>query len=322
MHGAWVAGKKKVRWEPFWRAFYSHEEKLYHALMWANQSDVLARASAEEVERAFLRLLDAARTLDIRKQSASYSGFDGESFDRPYDADHEAHAVALLHAAKDLLEQARSHPLMAAEGESEFREALLAGFRLAMSLDYGSAPTQEAFFERVAESNKPLLFLGDAPDRARVMDRIAGRYQIVPGLLSITLPQLTQDERFARFYTRIRHRFGYPDWIFLGVIYDIVLNERVDVSRYANEDRIHELHMWSEDVRIHDALEVGIFTNTPFFESHVDMYLVAFFAGLGVGVPPGTKSDGSVRRLMARHFGILHLDVPHDPIFRISSPSR
>lgn len=154
MHGAWVAGKKKVRWEPFWRAFYSHEEKLYHALMWANQSDVLSRASAEEVERAFLRLLDAARTLDIRKQSASYSGFDGESFDRPYDADHEAHAVALLHAAKDLFEQARSHPLMAAEGESEFREALLAGFRLAMSLDYGSAPTQEAFFERVAESNK------------------------------------------------------------------------------------------------------------------------------------------------------------------------
>src|SRR5262245_40015784 len=83
MHGAWAVGKKQVNWEPFWKAFYSHEEKLYHALIWTSQCEILAGESPDEIERAFLGLFEEARALDIKKQSASYTGPQGDTFERP-----------------------------------------------------------------------------------------------------------------------------------------------------------------------------------------------------------------------------------------------
>jgi AbiV family abortive infection protein len=321
MQGAWALGKKQVRWERFWRTFYSHEEKLYHALTWANQCEILAGASGAEVEQAFLELMDVARVLDLRKQSASYSGVEGETFARPNDAEHARHAEALLAASKELLASAQSHSLMVARDEGEFREGLLTGWRLAMTLAYADGATEDEFFERIAASNRPISVLLE-PDLDRIMDRIAERYELVPTLLPVTLPQLRADPKFSRFYTRMRHRYCYPDWIFLGVIYDIVLNARLNIPEYVEGDRIHELHMWGEDLESHQPLSVELFTNTSFFEMHVDMYLAAFFAGLGISAQPGIATDGSVRRLFMRHFGILQRDVPHEPIFRLSARDR
>lgn len=316
--GSLLVGRRPTLWTRFWRDYYSHVAKLEVMLTWAQSDMILSAPDAAAVRLMLTSLSEHAQKLDLSKQASAYSDHNGVSFGSPDDDDFKASARQLATLASALVDRTDADSLSTATDDAEFEAELKRKFKYAAILGLMDSDSGVELTERVAQFNAPVALVNDAmPDEAALEARIAERYVLLPRRLPVTLPALVADQRFRKFYTRITARRGYPDWILLGTIFNIVLNARVDTEMYAAENRIEELKDWSEDPTVDRPLRTSLFTDQRTFECHLDGWLVAFFAGLGILTQsPGERLDGRARRVGTTVYpDLLRRDVPHDPIF-------
>jgi hypothetical protein len=164
---------------------------------------------------------------------------------------------------------------------------------------------------------------GKLPSYREFIKRVRERYRLLPRLIPITLRALGNSGEFAEFLRTKRRKYGYPDWIVLSVVYNIVLN-------HMGENDIAPPSGWSgfAESGFMAPLEgkdtacppITLFLDADQFEVMLDMWLAAFLAGLGVGVPTDIRADTfQIRRIASNHYDIFGADVMHKPIFYFDS---
>jgi len=313
--GALATDGRAVDWKSFWQDFRSHTVKLDHALAWNPEFLSLMGDSATQVERAIATNRARASALDKRKQQSSYSGAVDGSFDVPEHEEFQGEARALLSVVESTISWTRSNPVTAASRD-EFQSALARARAYANALGYMGCKSKEEAYEAIAQGGRGLFSVTEtAPTDEDFIARVSERYEIMPGRLGVTLPQLRSEQSFLEFYQSLRDESGYPDWVILSVLYNIALNARVDVGRLRSEDVLSTLGDWSEKIGVDEPLDVRLFTDLERFEAGLDLWLVAFLAGLGVVAEMPEGNTHGVRRAAAAAFGIFNRDVPHEPLF-------
>jgi hypothetical protein len=271
--------------------------------------------TGEQVEEAIRSIRRRAVELDEKKQASAYSGPVGATFQAPSHTEYAEHASAALDMAEAVLDHLRSHRATTASLD-EFPSVLAYSVRYARSLGYLDVSSREDFYASVAQGGGSMLQLSEClPDDEAFMSRVAERYAILPARLPVTLPQLRASTEFRAFRKMLRERLSYPDWVLLGVIFNLVLNARVDVDAYSTPQGFLELRNWSERVDVDQPLDVALFTNLDAFERMLDVWLLSFLTGLGLvpELPDGQPSR--IRRVAARWFGVFDRDVPHEDLF-------
>ena len=109
--------------------------------------------------------------------------------------------------------------------------------------------------------------------------------------------------------------YGYPDWVILGVVYNLALNARVNVHEYLKTHHPAELVEWAENSSLDKPLDVAVFTDPEMFERMLGSWIVAFLSGLGIFPEKPGEHGSSARVLAARLYGVFNREVEHSPIF-------
>jgi AbiV family abortive infection protein len=295
---SFVAAKSIVDWRRYWRSYYSHMEKLRSALLWHETPTLLEADSPDALEKAFKVVDERASDMDRRKQEASYSGPNGITF-APTDEDiHEGHAQALAKVTNELMCRIQEHKVTKAVAAS-FEEELLQIYRFTNTLGYLDPDTKD-LFEALNKAKIPFRVRdGHLPTDEEFLERVQERYSEFPPRLKVTLPTLNRSEQFMAFYEGLKWKCGYPDWIFLGVVFNLALNARVDIERLEPAARLRLL-AWSEDPSKDQPLDVSVFTDSERFNFALDAWTVAFLSGLGIVPEPPVGELRRVRHLAAR----------------------
>lgn len=320
--GAFALDGKNVSWTHFWKDYYSHVPKLREALVWSDTLTLVPTASSgKEIELAFDSAIHRAKDLDGLKQATSYSDVGVDGFSAPKDSDFVDEAATLRTVADALLARAIEHDLTKCPDDNSFGEILVAMLRYTRALGFLDVASREVAYDQFVDGNQPFWTRGaEIPSDEAFMARVEERYAVLPSRLQVTLGELSKSAEFTDFYQSIKTTFGYPDWLLLGTIFNIVLNARVDTDEYIRTERIHELLEWGEDPEVDKPLPIGMFIDHDVFDRMLGMWLTSFLVGLGV-MPQEAGSYGTrVRRFAARHFGLYNRDVKHAAIF--SAPTK
>lgn len=215
--GALTVDNPAGDWVRFWKSYYSHTDKLDIILVW---NDGLAGPDASTttgVAGAVQRLRERAVELDRQKQSSAYSDQIDGTFQFAGDVGFEEDAKQLLALAEQLLTEVQKHHATRAP-KGSFAQALRKINQYIAASRFSPGPGED-MYTVIAEGNAPLFLLRDEdPTWEQFIARVAERYAVIPPLLSVTLPILRAAPEFLEFYTRLRLKNGYPDWVILGTI--------------------------------------------------------------------------------------------------------
>lgn len=311
--------KKPASWEIFWRIFRSHRDKLKFSLKWFSITNPNLD-SKKTLKKYLSSITQNAEHLDNRKQESQYVEFNGVEFANPCDSESQEESMFFLEIldeqCKCLREQYPEETSL-----EEFCASTFEKIRLSKALgliDDSNKNTIDDWEDAVVDGNSPVLLnLECLPKIDDFQKRVEEKYKIIPPRLTITLPILNASKQFKEFYDGIKDEYGYPDWVIISAIYNIVLNLRV-VSKFKSQPSNAEMASlldWSEKPE-DKPLPVYHFIELESFNFALDIWLLAFLKGLGILVPNvSTENRMKIRRVASRFFPIFEYDVEHWPIF-------
>lgn len=309
-------------WNQFWRSYRSHREKLELAMTWTSILNP-ELVSADKVAQHMKFISDEAQRLDELKQRSQYADFDGASFTVPHDETVREEALQLVAVLQELCRSLRKqYPRDLPQ--DEFLDLVREKIRLSRTLGFfpteGGAPSA-SLADAIADGNRPVLVRdGVLPSEQAFRTRVAERYEIIPPRLSVTLPALNRSPEFEHFYASLKERYRYPDWVVVSTIFNIAFNARVQPTLTEPPGGASVQH-WLEWAEEPDAepLPVELFTDENSFNRTLDVWLMAFLAGLGIQVPDiNTDSIARVRRIASRYYSVFEYDIEHWPIFKFA----
>jgi AbiV family abortive infection protein len=313
---ALVVIDRPPRWGHFWKSFYSHQQKLKVALHWA--SELLGHVTPDvDSVKALLRQIEKdAAELDRRKQNGQYSDFLNGRFERPNERDFKSQCSYLLRLVQVLTGRHRAGYPTTMTFE-DFMRVVGVKTRYARAIGTIGVKDEAELFEVIAHRHTRVLTKdGALPRQDEFIARVKERYDIIPPRLPVTLPQLRRSEEFQRFLVALRQECGYPDWVVLGVVFNIVFHHRLvkDFSGSLEQLDLSQLRNWSESAEA-APLDINLFVDRQDFELFLDIWLSAFLVGLGVVVDvPKGSSPVVVRRVAAHHYGIFDRDIDHEAV--------
>lgn len=306
-------------WSGFWRSYRSHKEKLELAMTWASilSPDLV---SGDDVSRHIKFISDEAQRLDVLKQRSQYADFDGDSFTVPSDETVREEALELGTVLKGLCCSLREqYPIDLPQ--DEFLELVREKIRLSRTLGFfppDGGVARSSFPDAVADGNSPVLARdGVLPSEHAFRTRVAERYEIVPSKLPVTLHTLNRSAEYAKFYAMLKERYRYPDWVVVSTIYNLAFNARVrpSLTEPPDEATVARWLEWAEEPDS-ESLPVELFTDEKSFDVALEMWLMAFLAGLGIQTPDIAADDMTkVRRIASRYYSVFEYDIEHWPIF-------
>ena len=314
VHGPFVVSCENPGWSTFWRAYRSHFEKLRQAHIYYDIDSIVDAETKTAVSEAFQRCEATSRRLDRAKQESTYSDFIDGEFRSPDGNAFSSDCDALVNVVERVLERLRASRLANCADDQCFGDELGRMFRYANGSGYLKTEPDE-LNRRIAAPNQDLYTLDcGMPGDAEFMERVESRYRELPPKIAVTLGALRRSPKFRKFYEAMKVTRGYPDWMILGVVFNIALNSRVDVARFVRTGCEFELLDWSEDERVDRPLPTSLFIDEERFERHLDQWLLAFLAGLGVGLSDPGENACHARAVAVRLFDILNRDVEHQPL--------
>jgi AbiV family abortive infection protein len=317
---AFLAAKAPVDWRHFWRSYFSHVEKLRLGLLWYETPSLLQHKTAEAVEGAFLAAEKQAAEMDRLKQDSSYSGPKDGTFLPTNEDEHSTRARRLRTVVAMLIRRIKRHKATKTSAEN-FEVTVRGMHQLANVLGYLKADSKE-FFEAWTKANIPFRVRdGHLPTDRQFVDRVRERYSEIPPKLGVTLPALRKSGKFRSFYDGLKQAYGYPDWVLLGVIFNLALNARLGLENLRPEEikpRTPSILAWTEDPQKDGPLDVAVFTDPERFDLALDAWMISFLVGLGISPEPPDGSTERVRHLAVQYYGFFNRDVKHEPIFNFS----
>jgi AbiV family abortive infection protein len=317
---AFLAAIAPLAWRHFWRSYYSHVQKLRLGLLWYETPSLLQHETAKAVEEDLLAVERQAAEMDRLKQDSSYSGPKDGTFLPTNEDEHATRARRLRTVVATLIRQIKRHKATKASAE-DFEGTVRRIHQLANVLGYLKADSKD-FFEAWTEANIPFRVRdGHLPTDRQFVDRVRERYSEIPPRLRVTLPALRKSGKFRSFYDGLKEAYGYPDWVLLGVIFNLALNARLGLENLRPQEiepRIPSLLAWAEDPRKDSPLDVAVFTDPQRFDLALDAWMVSFLVALGISPEPPDGSAERVRHLAAQYYGFFNRDLKHDPIFDFS----
>lgn len=306
-------------WSAFWASFRSHKEKLELAMMWASILNPQL-VSADDVARHIKFISDEAQRLDVLKQRSQYVDLDGDRFTVPSDEAVREEALQLGAILQEFCRSLRKQYSIDLP-EDEFLE--LVGEKIRLSRTLGFLPSEggvacSGLADALTDGNSPVIARdGVLPSEDAFRTRVAERYEIVPPRLPVTLKSLNRSADFAKFYAMLKEQYCYPDWVVVSTIYNIAFNARVrpNLNEPPNKSDSGRWMDWAEEPNA-EPLPVELFTEEKSFNITLDVWLMAFLAGLGIQIPDiTTENTSKVRRVASRYYSVFEYDVEHWPIF-------
>lgn len=310
----------KPDWLNFWHSYYSHLSKLNNALQWQIFMSQIAPKTKDDLAEMLQFARDKAQELDSTKQVSQYSDFiDGRFSASVNSKTMRSQCRRFINICKILIRAARKNFSKKCSVQ-EFTRIVDIKVKYANALHFLDNTDQIEFDEKVLHLYSDIFSKdGKLPSYRKFIKRVHERYRLLPNLIPVTLRTLNNSTEFAIFLRTKREKYGYPDWIVLSVIYNIVLN-------HMRENDIAPPAGWSEfaesgfmaPLEGKDSIcpPIALFLNADQFEVMLDMWLAAFLAGLGVIVPKDIRADTfQIRRIASHHYDIFVADVNHKPIF-------
>jgi AbiV family abortive infection protein len=308
-------------WPKFWHSYYSHLSKLNSALQWQIFMSKIAPKTKDDLAEILQLARDKAQELDSTKQVSQYSDFIDGRFSASADSKTmRSQCSHFINICKMLISAARKNFSKKCSVQ-EFTRIIDIKVKYANALHFLDHKDQLEFDEKVLHLYSDIFSMdgGKLPSHRKFIKRVRERYRLLPSSIPVTLRTLGNSVEFAEFLRMKRKKYGYPDWIVLSVVYNIVFNHmrENDIVPPAGWPGFSESG-FRAPIEGKDSIcpPLTLFLDADQFEVMIDMWLAAFLAGLGVGAPTNIRADTyQIRRIASHYYDVFVADVKHKPIF-------
>lgn len=310
--------KKLINWKKFWKNYYNHVTKLQTALEWLTFNSGIAPKTKDELKKISDVILNKAREYDNLKQSSQYSDYIEDYFNKPLnDVNCKNNYLTLHGLIKYLLNVARIYYPKNIIFE-DFSKHIHEKIKFMNAIHF--LDDDQITFQSILHLNTEDVcsINGYIPSKHNFINRVKEKYSLPFIQIPKTLDLLNKSQKFKDFYLFLKDKYGYPDWIIVSVIINIVFNYILNSnnSPISADEFIKSEFKFPLDTAFSEDLPIEEFTNENKFEYTLDLWLGSFLTGLGIILPPNIDVfNYQIRRTASCLYDVFKFDIKHKSIF-------